>query len=1378
VNIPSPPQQHPSFVVGVGASAGGIEPLRQLLQNLPADTGAAFVLVQHLDPRHASALPSLLSHSTVMPVAEAQDGVPMQADHVYVIPSSMDLALADGHLKLLPRSATHGLHLPINAFFLTLANVQGAKAIGVILSGTASDGTLGLQAIKAAGGLCFAQDPKSAKYDGMPRSAIASGCVDAVLTPEEIAREIARVAGGSLLKRPVDAAADARLPDDEADGLEKIFLLLQEATGSGLGSYKKPTLLRRIRRRMGLVKIQRIQDYAKHLAGHPAEVQSLYQDLLIGVTSFFRDPPTVEALIRDVFPVLIQNRPADAPLRLWVPGCSTGEEAYTLAICLLELLNSTSTNPSVQIFGTDVSENAVTKARAGLYPESIAGHVSPERLERFFTRIDGKYQISKAVRTCCVFARHDLIQDPPFSHLDLISCRNVLIYLTSVAQKRVMAGFHYALKPAGFLVLGSSESPASSLDLFHAVHRDHKIYTPVATVTRSIFGFGGSAFPQPERRFGTPSVAAPDLGSRVDVQREADRVLLSRYGPVGVLIDENLEILQFRGDTTRYLEHPQGTASLSLTAMVRKGLLAGLSRAIAEAKATNKAVRSLGLTPQRGRQRFRGVEIEVIPVQGLPDQPRCFLVLFEEPAAAGKPRKPGPKPAAAPRRLDARDQHIAQLDEELATTRHHLQSVIEDQQAANQDLQAGHEESLSRNEELQSLNEELETAKEELQSGNEELTTLNEELHQRNLDLVHLSDDLVNLLGSLHIPVVLLGPDLRLRRFTPGAAKLFNLLPSDRDRLLSDLRANFDVPDLGKLILESIATASLVQREVQDGSGCWYSLRIRPYKTSDNRIDGAVMVLVGIDALKRSAEESAKARDFADAIVQTIQQPLLVLNENLKVEKANRAFHDFFRIAPREAEGRSLKELGDGPWNLSTLPALLETILREGTELNGLEVEHDVPGIGGKTIALSARRMRQGGPGPAKVLLALEDRTEIKKAEVANAALLAREQAVARQAEQASQLKDEFVATVSHELRGPLSAMSGWMYVLDRSQGDPEITARGLAAISRNIQVQTKLVDDLLDVARIMTGKLHLSVRLMKLEPVVEAALQAVRSAADAKGIALQLSSEGTVPDVLGDADRMQQIAWNLLSNAVKFTPSGGRIDVRLGRAGNGVELQVRDTGMGISPEFQPYVFERFRQAEASQSRKYLGLGLGLAIVKDLAELQGGTVKVESTGKDQGSTFTVTFPVPALLIEEPAAEEESKLPAGQASLAGLRLLVVEDEDSSREMLVALLEQYGADVASAASAREAYAALEAAVPDVLISDIGMPGESGYELLRKVRVLPPERGGQVPAIAFTAFSSEQDRQEVLAAGFQMHHTKPTDPARLVAAIAALGRRPRSG
>jgi two-component system CheB/CheR fusion protein len=1366
-------------IVGIGASAGGLEAFRQLLQNLPPDTGAAFVLVQHLSPTHESILPALLARSTAMPVGESIDGEKIEPNHVYVIPSHRDLAITDGHLKLLPRTTPPDRHMPIDLFFRTLAEVRGSQAIGVVLSGTASDGTLGIKAIKAAGGICLAQDPQSAAFDGMPRSAIAGG-VDAVLPPDGLAREIARLASGSYVREPGDTPSNESLLEGDRSGLDAIFALLRKVTGKDLAGYKKPTLLRRIRRRMALRQIEELEDYARYLESDAAEAQDLYQDLLINVTSFFRDPEVFAALRREVFPRLLQDRAADAPVRVWVPGCSTGEEAYSVAICLLESLDDATAAPTLQIFGTDVRDDAVRKARAGIYLENIAADVSPERLARFFVKVEGNYQVSKTVRDVCVFACHDLIQDPPFSHLDFISCRNVLIYLQPGVQGRVMANFRYALNPTGFLALGSSETAGASADLFLVADREHRIYTPTGTAARTGSGLGAGALTGRTVFGGRAGAdARAGAGERGEVQREADRILLSRYVPAGILVDDRLEILQFRGDTHPYVENGPGDASLSLPRMIQKGLLAELREMIQEVRVTRGPVRRQGLTFRHG-DRFHSVDVEAVPVQARSSGQLCFLVLFTETPATGGPPGPAPPSPSLPR--GETDREIAQLEAELATTQQYLQAVIEDQSTGNEELQAANEEILSSNEELQSLNEELETAKEELQSGNEELSTLNEELQNRNLELGTLGDDLVNLFAGLHIPVVLLSPDLRLRRFTPAAARLMNLLPTDVNRPLSDIRPNFDLPDLETVILEAIETVTLIEREVQDRQGCWYSLRIRPYKTQDHRIDGAVLVLVDIDALKRGAAEVAEARDFADAIIETVREPLLVLDGMLRVERANRTFYDTFRVRREETEGRFFYDLGNRQWDVAALRGALRSILTEDRlaedrELQGFEVEHEFPGIGRRTMVLNARRLWRDGRGAEKILIAMKDRTEIKQAEEERALLVAREQRAARQAEAANRLKDEFLATVSHELRGPLSAMAGWVHVLAAEQVDAATAARGLAAIQRNVKTQARLVEDLLDAARITTGKLRLASHLVDLLTVVQAAIETVGAAADARGVAIDLTHDEAPITVLGDPDRLQQIAWNLLSNAVKFTPAGGRVEVWLGRAENFVQLRVRDTGQGIGAEFLPFVFQRFSQEESTAARSQGGLGLGLSIVRHLTEQHGGTVSAMSPGEGQGATFTVSLPVPAILVAKPAGGQPARfepVDGGRTPLSGLRLLVVEDEDTGREMLTCLLEQYGAEVVAAASAVEALAALERSVPDVLLSDIGMPGESGYDLLRRVRALPVDRGGRVPALAFTAYSSSQDRLDSLDAGFQAHLAKPTDPARLVAMIAALAQR----
>ncbi|HWX24984.1 MAG TPA: chemotaxis protein CheB, partial [Vicinamibacteria bacterium] len=562
-----------------------MDAFRQLLAALPSNTGMAYVLVQHLDPRYESILAELLAKGSRMPVSEVKEDTAVERNHVYVTPGQHDVTVEGGVLKLVPRITTRGQHMPIDSFLRTLAEAQGRKAIGVILSGTGSDGTLGARAIKAEGGIAFAQDPGSAAYDGMPRSAIASGCVDFVLPPERIAKELSR-----LSSHPYVIATRREKPSDEPpasaaegkDGLGAILALVLKETGADFRSYKQPTIKRRIARRMALARVETVEEYARYLEHHTDEVQALHQDCLIRVTSFFRDPGAFQVLCQEILPRLTKDRLPGAPIRVWVPGCATGEEVYSIVICLLESAGAPKKETFFQVFGTDLSESALQKARAGRYPQSIAQDVSPERLQRFFTEVDGHYQVIKAIRDMCVFARHDVTTDPPFGRMDLISCRNMLIYLEPRLQQRVMALFHYALLPSGLLLLGGSETPGPSHDLFSPMDKKHRIYSKRPTVAPSVLGFARHL---PNRREGQqagPVAAKPE--SREELAREADRILLARYAPAGVVVDHKDDIVEFRGKTDPYLEHTHGRASLKLFKMARKGLLLELRHAIQEAR--------------------------------------------------------------------------------------------------------------------------------------------------------------------------------------------------------------------------------------------------------------------------------------------------------------------------------------------------------------------------------------------------------------------------------------------------------------------------------------------------------------------------------------------------------------------------------------------------------------------------------------------------------------------------------------------------------------------------------------------------------------------------------------------------------------------------
>jgi two-component system CheB/CheR fusion protein len=955
-------------VVGIGASAGGLEAFTQLLQALPPDTGMAFVLVLHLDPKHESMLAPILSRVTSMPVKEVEDGMVVEPNHIYVIPRDKSMAISHGVLRLLPRTEMRGLHLPIDSFFQSLARDLGNKAIGVILSGSASDGVLGTKAIKAEGGITFAQDEKSAKFDSMPRTAAAAGGIDFILPPEKIAAQLARIARYAEFTGHTAADVEETIPVN-GQVFAEILGLLRRATGVDFTYYKHSTLKRRILRRMLLHGIRKLDTYIAHLREHPAELDALSQDILIHVTGFFRDPEAFRALQETVCPSLLKDRPHGLPIRVWVPGCSTGEEVYSIAITLIEYLKKMQSSTPVQIFATDISDQAIERARSAVYMGGVTADVSPERLQRFFVRLEnGAYQVGKEIRDVCIFAKQDLTKDPPFSNLDLISCRNVLIYLGPPLQKKVIRFLHYALKPSGFLMLGSTETISGYHELFALVDQKNKIYAKKL--------LPGAPRLELFSREDFTGVAAAEKAKQdpaqplIDLQKEVDRVLLAKYAPAGFLINDNLDILQFRGRTSDYLEPAPGQASLNLAKMAREGLIGELRAAISKARKEQITVKKEHvLVRQDGRS--QEVTLEVIPLSAAGRH--YFLVVFRDARTVEQTRSSGKSEGRDRGGTNARE--LARLRQELAATKEYLQSVIEAQETSNEELRSAYEELQSSNEELQSTNEELETAKEELQSANEELTTVNEALQSKNAELGRVNDDLNNLLASSNIPIVMLDSDLRIRRFTPMAEKVLNLIPGDVGRPIGNIKPNIDVPDLEALLRDVMENLHIQEREVQDQEGRWYSLRIRPYRTADNKIGGVVMTLLDIHALKLSVEQLRASRDYAEAIVDTVRQPLLVLDADLRVKRANRSFYRFFQVTPAETEERFFYDLGSGQFNIPRLLELLREIISKDSRCDDFELDREFDRIGRKILLLSARRLEAEGH-QQQILIAIEDVTQ------------------------------------------------------------------------------------------------------------------------------------------------------------------------------------------------------------------------------------------------------------------------------------------------------------------------------------------------------------------------------------------------------------------
>jgi len=1061
-------------IVGIGASAGGLEAFTELLKHLPLDTGMGFVLVQHLDPQHESALTQILTRVTSLPVREVTDNLRVEVNHVYVIPPNTNLSITQRVLKLQPRPQTRTPHRSIDFFFESLAEDQRERAIGVILSGTATDGTLGLEAIKAEGGITIAQDD-SARYDSMPRSAVAAGCVDFVLSPEHIAKELARIAkhpyvAGQPPEPPIAAEDDraaATEHEDDATALppgghgtprtgarqaraeaeaaggqagdnsyKKILLLLRNHCGVDFSLYKSTTIQRRATRRVVLNRQNTLEDYAEFLRGNAKELDALYSDVLISVTSFFRNPEAFDVLKSKVFPKLLQQR-GDEPIRVWVLGCSTGQEAYSIAMAFMESADQAPRMRKLQVFATDLNDALLEKARHGLYAKSLAQDVSPERLRRFFVEEQGGYRITKPLREMVVFARQNLISDPPFSRMDLISCRNLLIYLEPSLQKKALPTFHYALKPEGYLLLGASESIGSFTDLFESADKKHKIYSKKAAPTHTFqlpvkTPRGAEPSPGQVRNAGTAVAMGIGQGQQEDgfrtelnAQREADRVSVNQFAPPGVLINEELQILQFRGPTSAYLEPPIGKATFDVIKMAREGLMLPLRAAINKAKIENTTTREENLRVYQNGS-IRTVNLEVIPLKNLRE--RCFLILFEDAekvkrSTASEPPQPAELPSEGRPDVSAASQEslrLAELEFELRETRDYLQSIQEQHEAGNEELQASNEEVQSANEELQSINEELETSKEELESANEELSTVNEEMAYRNAELSHLNSDLVNIQTSAHLAIVLLRRDLTIRRFSAQAEKQFNLVATDIGRPFSHVRhdlifeerraqgastpsvvrrrdpdrrqtdwpvkaATVSTPraeggpprDLESFIVEAIATVREHQREVRDTEGRWYSLRVRPYLSLDNRVDGAVLVLVEIDDLKRNEQAVAAERNYAEGIIATTRDPLIVLNSDLRVYTASEAFYRTFKLQPVEVQGRLIYELGNQQWDIPGLRQLLEDILPRSSSFDNFEIIHELEGSGRRTMLLNARTLPGIGGQAGRILLGIQDVTEV-----------------------------------------------------------------------------------------------------------------------------------------------------------------------------------------------------------------------------------------------------------------------------------------------------------------------------------------------------------------------------------------------------------------
>ncbi|MDO8356173.1 MAG: CheR family methyltransferase [Nitrospirota bacterium] len=972
--VPSIPllTEPPGFlIVGIGASAGGLEAMEAFFHHMPPGSGMAFVVVSHQHAGHVSLLPSLLSKCTAMPVLEAKDGMAVEANGVYMAPGGINLAILHGILHFMDAPTKERVPLPIDYFFRSLAEDQKQRAVGIVLSGTGSDGTVGLRTIKAESGLTIAQDPQSAKYQSMPRSAIDAGVADVVQPVEKMAEPLRAYARSRTTPATLLPAREA------SQALHKIFILLRDRTGNDFARYKENTIHRRIERRMNVHQIENLKSYLRFLQANPHELDALFQELLIGVTSFFRDPQAFEVLEQKVLPALVEGKPEGAILRLWVAGCSTGEEAYSLAILFRELLTQKKLRLTIQIFASDLDSRAIDAARAGLYPVGIAEDLTPARLQRFFTKEDSRYRVKKEIRDLVVFAQHNLLTDAPFTKLDLLSCRNLLIYLDAQAQHNILPLFHYALKPNGVLFLGTSETVGEYDQLFTVIDRKWKLFRRTAelgTVPRLERFPHGSMKGTTEIRAEADAALLPTRPASIPTLIQ--QLLVSRYAPSAVVVNARGEVVYIHGHTGAYLEPAPGQPTHHLIEMAREGLRHDLAAALHQAAGQEEDVVRRGL-----RLRANG---EVILVDLLvkkiaePEALRGLLLVTFDTVRPGKAAVSKGVSARAAAPLKKGEPGLMQ---ELEFTKQRLQRTIEELQTSNEELKSTNEELQSTNEELQSTNEELETAKEELQSLNEELLTVNAELQGKLDALAEAHDDLQNLLNSTEIATIFLDNELRIKRFTSEAKRVSCLIAVDVGRPLSDIVSKLVDDRLLEDAQDVLQTLVVKERDVQTTDGSWFAMRILPYRTGKNSIDGLVLTFLNITKSKEAEQAVQATRSVAASIVETMREPLLVLDDQLRVVLANQSFYRIFQVQPREVEQQLLYHLCAGAWNRPDLRHLLEEILPKNRSFQDFIVDQTFPHIGRRLLMLNGRRLEQALVLPGRILLAMEEVKAEGKAE-------------------------------------------------------------------------------------------------------------------------------------------------------------------------------------------------------------------------------------------------------------------------------------------------------------------------------------------------------------------------------------------------------------
>ncbi len=1344
-------------VVGIGASAGGMATMLKVLAGLPAAPDMAFVVIFHLSPTHESYAPKLLQAATPMPVVQVQSDVRIERNHVYVIPPNHDLRMFDGHLGLSDPTRRQGPHVAIDLFFRTLGENHGDRAVGVVLSGTGSDGAVGLARIKECGGVVIAQAPEDAEYDGMPKSAVATGKVDFVLPATEIARKLLDLwANAKHMEVPSPHVANLHAhastsPDAAELALREVMATLARRTGHDFSHYKRATVLRRVERRMQVCATPHVQAYSEYLRHHNAEADALLDDMLIGVTNFFRDPDAFEALERDVLPELFDAGRAGEPLRVWVAGCSTGEEAYSTSILLAEQGKRTKHERPTQIFATDIDVASLAVAREGAYPSSIATDVSDTRLHDFFLREPEGYRVSKPLRERMLFAVHDILRDPPFSRLDLVTCRNLLIYLDRAAQHDVLQMFHFALRPGGYLFLGTSETADAAPKLFSTVDKRHRIYRANANVksTRSMPQFPlGSVLPR-----NRPRPAIPTVENRKLSVGELHQKLLEEYAPPSVIINHDSDIVHVSARAGRYLRFGEGEPTHNLVQVVQPELRPELRTALFQAIQFNASVEARSVDVARDGHIYH-VKMTARPVQH-PDWPaELILVLFDEVEQTLEARMAGSGSGG-----DKVDPVLFQLESELQRKDDQLRTTIEQYEASAEELKASNEELQAINEELRSTSEELETSTEELQSTNEEMITVNQELKAKIDETTDINDDLQNLIGATDIATVFVDHEMKIKRFTPAARTVFNIIDTDLGRSIFDITHRLEYDSLAADAAATFDTLKTIEREVRSADGRWFLARLLPYRTAADRIDGAVLSFIDITSRMR-AEASVRMSEEHMRLVADNMPDFAILTLDLRgrFTSWSAGAERIFGWSEAEVLGQHFELIFLPLERAQNVPELeLKRALETGRasdERWHLRKDGSTFYASGVTTQLRGDRLQ----GFAKIA---RDATHQLQDESSRDSRLSQAMRGAAEATADSRMKSEFLAVMSHELKHPLNLINVNTQVLMTLPEAQSLAAVMKAArtIQKTVQSQARIIDDLLDMSRTHAGKLTVNLTPLWLGEAIQPLLAAAAQEAGHKRIVFKASISDEPLLVSADPIRLEQIVWNLLSNAVKFTRSGGAIEVSLTRAGSDALLRVSDNGRGILPSFLPHVFEMFRQADSQTTREEGGLGIGLALVASLVALHGGRVAVDSPGGGMGSTFRVWLPLHMRSDFGPLLDDAT---AVDSPNKGVRVLLVDDTADTLETFGYLLEAKGMVVTSASTGEQALDFARDRDFDLVISDIGMPHMDGYQLMEKLR--DTTRAAQVPAIALTGYGRPQDVQRAMAAGYSAHLDKPVDFARL--------------